>query len=392
MRIFRKMTAALVSGAMIVSLAACGGQSTETTKASAESTAGTAQAETTAETAETSAAETEAETKEASDSAAKDPIEIATKPMTEQYILAEMLKILIEDSTDYTVNITQGIGGGTSNIQPAMEAGEFDLYPEYTSSGYVMVLGHDATGVSDDEIWETLVNEYHEKFGMTWIGEFDLYPEYTSSGYVMVLGHDATGVSDDEIWETLVNEYHEKFGMTWIGLYGFNNTYTTVVTSDAAEKYNLVTTSDLASAAGELTFGGNPDYLERADGFKVLCDTYGLEFGKVMDIDIGLKYQAMASGEIDVTNGYTTDAQLGSGNVVALEDDKHLQVNYFCSTVVREDTLEEYPGLEEALMKMDGILTDKDMASLNYKLEVEGMDEKQIAKDYLTEKGLIANE
>ena len=69
----------------------------------------------------------------------------------------------------------------------------------------------------------------------------------------MVLGHDAAGVSDDEIWETLVNEYHEKFGMTWIGLYGFNNTYTTVVTSEAAEKYNLVTTSDLASAAGELT-------------------------------------------------------------------------------------------------------------------------------------------
>ncbi len=341
MRIFRKMTAALVSGAMIVSLAACGGQSTETTKAPAESTADAPQTE----TKETAAAKTEAETKEASDSAAKEPIEIATKPMTEQYILAEMLKLLIEDSTDYTVNITQGIGGGTSNIQPAMEAGEFDLYPEYTSSGYVMVLGHDAAGVSDDEIWETLVSEYHE-----------------------------------------------KFGMTWLGLYGFNNTYTTVVSSDVAKEHNLVTTSDLAAVAGDLTFGGNPDYLERADGFQVLCDTYGLEFGKVMDIDIGLKYQAMANGEIDVTNGYTTDAQLGSGNVVALEDDKHLQVNYFCSTVVREDALEEYPGLEEALMKMDGILTDKDMASLNYKLEVEGMDEKQIAKDYLTEKGLIANE
>ena len=111
-----------------------------------------------------------------------------------------------------------------------------------------------------------------------------------------------------------------------------------------------------------------------------------------MDIDIGLKYQAMNSGEIDVTNGYTTDAQLGSGKVTALQDDKHLQVNYFCSTVVREDALEEYPGLEEALMKMDGILTDQDMAELNYKLEAEGMDEKQIARDYLTEKGLIANE
>lgn len=341
MRIARKVTAALLSGAMVLSLAACGGKNTETT-ASSETTETTASAKT-GETTEAAADET---TKaDGAEAVLKEPIEIATKPMTEQYILAEMLKLLIEDSTDYTVNITQGIGGGTSNIHPAMEAGEFDLYPEYTSSGYVMVLGHDAAGVTDEEIWETLVKEYHE-----------------------------------------------KFGMTWLGLYGFNNTYTVVVNSDVAKEHNLVTTSDLAAVAGDLTFGGNPDYLERADGFPVLCDTYGLEFKKVMDIDIGLKYQAMNSGEIDVTNGYTTDAQLGSGKVTALQDDKHLQVNYFCSTVVREDVLEEYPGLEEALMKMDGILTDQDMAELNYKLEAEGMDEKQIARDYLTEKGLIANE
>lgn len=342
MRITGKITAALLSGAMVLSLAACGGKNTETTAASAEA-ATPAEETTAAEAADKTT--TASEETAATETGSKDPIEIATKPMTEQYILAEMLKLLIEDGTDYTVNITQGIGGGTSNIQPAMEAGEFDLYPEYTSSGYVMVLGHDAAGVSDEEIWETLVKEYHE-----------------------------------------------KFGMTWLGLYGFNNTYTVVVNSDVAKEHNLVTTSDLAAVAGELTFGGNPDYLERADGFPVLCDTYGLEFKKVMDIDIGLKYQAMNSGEIDVTNGYTTDAQLGSGKVTALQDDKHLQVNYFCSTVVREDALEEYPGLEEALMKMDGILTDQDMAELNYKLEAEGMDEKQIARDYLTEKGLIANE
>ena len=265
--------------------------------------------------------------------------------MTEQYILGEMLKILIEDSTDYTVNVTQGIGGGTSNIHPAMEAGEFDLYPEYTSSGYVMVLDHSASGVSDEEIWETLQKEYHE-----------------------------------------------KYGMAWVGLYGFNNTFAVAVRSDVAQQYNLKTTSDLAAVSGELVFGGNPDYIEREDGFGLLCETYGLEFKDVMDIDIGLKYQAMANGEIDVTNGFTTDAQLGSGDVVALEDDLKLQANYYCSTVVREDTLEEYPGLEEALMKMDGILTDTEMAELNYKLEIEGLDEHQIALDFLTEKGLITNE
>ncbi len=328
----KKKIALMVLGmALAASLTACKGQNAQ------ESSAAATEAAKEEQTTETQA-ETAAQT-------SKDPIEIATKPMTEQYILGEMLKILIEDGTDYTVNVTQGIGGGTSNIHPAMVAGEFDLYPEYTSSGYVMVLGYTA-------------------------GE----------------------ATDEEIWETLKKEYPEKFGMDWIGMYGFNNTYAVAVRSDVAEEYQLTTTSDLAAVAGDLVFGGNPDYLEREDGFNLLCDAYGLEFKDVMDIDIGLKYQAMASGEIDVTNGNTTDAQLGSGNVVALEDDLHLQANYFCSTVVREDTLAEYPGLEEVLMKMDGILTDTEMAQLNYKLEIEGMDEHQIALDFLTEKGLIGNE
>ena len=54
--------------------------------------------------------------------------------MSEQYILGEMLDILIEENTDLNVEITQGVGGGTSNIQPAMEQGEFDIYPEYTGT------------------------------------------------------------------------------------------------------------------------------------------------------------------------------------------------------------------------------------------------------------------
>lgn len=271
------------------------------------------------------------------------PVKIATKPMTEQYILGEMLGLIIEDA-GYEAEITKGIGGGTNNIHPAMEKGEFDLYPEYTSSGWVMVLSHDAIGVDDAEMFDSLKSEYQE-----------------------------------------------KFGMTWVGLYGFNNTFTIAVREEVARQYNLKTTSDLAAVAGELNFGGNPDYIERADGFPLLTETYGLEFKSVNDIDIGLKYQALQNGDIDVTNAFTTDAQLGNQSVplVTLEDDKHLQVNYFCSTVVRQDALEKYPGLEEALMKMDGLLSDGEMARLNYLVEVEGADEKEAARDFLVEKGVL---
>ena len=270
------------------------------------------------------------------------PIKIATKPMTEQFILGEMLKLVIEDTTDYSVELTKGIGGGTNNIMPAMESGDFDLYPEYTSSGYIMVLKHDSDGISDEDMWKQLQKEYKDKYDMSWIGQ-----------------------------------------------YGFNNTYALIVREEAAKKYNLTKTSQLAKVSDELVFGGNSDYIERKDGFHLLCDTYGLKFKDVKDIDIGLKYEALKKGDIDVSNGFTTDAQLSNDNVRVLEDDKHLQVNYFCSNVVRNDTLKSHPGLEEAIMKLDNSITDKEMASLNYKVEVEGKEDVQVAKDYLTEKGII---
>ena len=270
------------------------------------------------------------------------PIKIATKPMTEQFILGEMLKLVIEDTTDYSVELTKGIGGGTNNIMPAMESGDFDLYPEYTSSGYIMVLKHDSDGISDEDMWKQLQKEYKDKYDMSWIGQ-----------------------------------------------YGFNNTYALIVREEAAKKYNLTKTSQLADVSDELVFGGNSDYIERKDGFHLLCDTYGLKFKDVKDIDIGLKYEALKKGDIDVSNGFTTDAQLSNDNVRVLEDDKHLQVNYFCSNVVRNDTLKSHPRLEEAIMKLDNSITDKEMASLNYKVEVEGKEDVQVAKDYLTEKGII---
>lgn len=108
-----------------------------------------------------------------------------------------------------------------------------------------------------------------------------------------------------------------------------------------------------------------------------------------MDIDIGLKYEALRNGDIDVTNGYTTDAQISQDDVVALADDKNYQVNYFCSTVVREDALEKFPKLEETLELMDGILTDQKMAELNYQVEEEGRDEADVARDYLVAEGIL---
>ena len=267
-------------------------------------------------------------------------INIATKPMTEGYILGQMLTELIEQDTDLKVNMTNGVGGGTSNIHPAMLKGEFDLYPEYTGTS-----------------WEAVLKK--------------------------------EGSYDESKFDELQKEYKEKYNLEYVNLYGFNNTYGLAVNKDIAEKYNLKTYSDLAKVSNNLIFGAEYDFFEREDGYKELQKVYNVDFKKKIDMDIGLKYQAMKDKKIDVMVIFTTDGQLAISDVVVLEDDKKMYPSYRAGTVVRSEILSKYPELKAVLEKLNNILDDKTMADLNYQVESEGKKPEDVAREYLQEKGLL---
>ena len=267
-------------------------------------------------------------------------INIATKPMTEGYILGQMLTELIEQDTDLKVNITNGVGGGTSNIHPAIVKGEFDLYPEYTGTSWEAVLKKEAS-------------------------------------------------YDESKFDELQKEYKEKYNLEYVNLYGFNNTYGLAVNKDIAEKYNLKTYSDLAKVSNNLIFGAEYDFFEREDGYKELQKVYNMNFKKQIDMDIGLKYQAMKDKKIDVMVIFTTDGQLAISDVVVLEDDKKMYPSYRAGTVIRSEILSEYPELKPVLEKLNNILDDKTMADLNYQVESEGKKPEDVAREYLQEKGLL---
>ena len=267
-------------------------------------------------------------------------INIATKPMTEGYILGQMLTELIEQDTDLKVNITNGVGGGTSNIHPAIVKGEFDLYPEYTGTS-----------------WEAVLKKE------------DSY--------------------DESKFDELQKKYKEKYNLEYVNLYGFNNTYGLAVNKDIAEKYNLKTYSDLAKISNNLIFGAEYDFFEREDGYKELQKVYNMNFKKQIDMDIGLKYQAMKDKKIDVMVIFTTDGQLAISDVVVLEDDKNMYPSYRAGTVVRSEILSEYPELKPVLEKLNNILDDKTMADLNYQVESKGKKPEDVAREYLQEKGLL---
>ena len=267
-------------------------------------------------------------------------INIATKPMTEGYILGQMLTELIEQDTDLKVNITNGVGGGTSNIHPAIVKGEFDLYPEYTGTSWEAVLKKEAS-------------------------------------------------YDESKFDELQKEHKEKYNLEYVNLYGFNNTYGLAVNKDIAEKYNLKTYSDLAKVSNNLIFGAEYDFFEREDGYKELQKVYNMNFKKQIDMDIGLKYQAMQDKKIDVMVIFTTDGQLAISDVVVLEDDKKMYPSYRAGTVVRSEILSEYPELKPVLEKLNNILDDKTMADLNYQVESKGKKPEDVAREYLQEKGLL---
>lgn len=271
----------------------------------------------------------------------KDTIHIATKPMSKQFILGEMLALLIEENSDLHVKITKGVGGGTSNIHPAMVKGDFDLYPEYTGTGWLVILKKD------------------------------------------------TLLPLDQLFSELQKEYSREYGLKWVAPYGFNNAYSLAVSNEMAKKYNLKTFSDLALYPALFTFGAEYDFYEINDGYADLCAYYNLKFKKNLDMDIGLKYEAMKSGKIDVINIFTTDGQLSHANLTVLKDDKHFFPSYYCATIVREETLKEHPELERILEKMNGILTDQEMADMNYKVDVEHRTEREVAVEFLKKKGLL---
>ncbi|WP_208120472.1 glycine betaine ABC transporter substrate-binding protein [Spirabiliibacterium pneumoniae] len=132
-------------------------------------------------------------------------------------------------------------------------------------------------------------------------------------------------------------------------------------------------------------------FFEREDGYKALIHTYGFNFEKSKDLDISLKYQALNKKQIDVVAISTTDGALSNSNIQVLLDDKHFYNDYYLGTVVRESTLKKFPKLKTALLKMENLISEKEMATMNDLVENHNQDEKVVAYEFLKQKGLILN-
>jgi osmoprotectant transport system substrate-binding protein len=267
-----------------------------------------------------------------------DSIKIASVVTTEGQILAYMMKDMIEHYTDEKVELINNLGSSTV-LHQAMLNGDANV-------SSVRYTGTDLTGALQAE-----------------------------------------PMKDPEKALAFVQKaFDERFHQTFFDSYGFENTYAFMVTKETAEKYNLQKVSDLVGVAGDLEAGVDTSWMNReGDGYKAFVEAYGFDFSRTYPMQIGLVYDAVDTGELDVVLGYTTDGRISSYDLVVLEDDLNFFPPYDASPFADTTLLDGKPEVKDAIERLVGKISTETMQELNFLADNNLIEPAVVAEQFLIE-------
>jgi len=219
-------------------------------------------------------------------------------------------------------------------------------------------------------------------------GEIDVYPEYTGTGLLAILKEKPIADPQD-VYRRVKTEYARRFKLEWTEPLGFNNTFAILVRGEDAKKLNLKTVSDAARLASQWRAGFGQDFMSRADGYPGFARTYGFHFQEIREMDLSLTYRALAEQQVDLIAGNSTDGLIDRYGLFQLDDDKHYFPPYDAVPVVRENALNKHAPLRAVLKQLGGILSVEEMRRLNYAVDGEKRQVKDVAREFLRTKGLL---
>ena len=271
----------------------------------------------------------------------KENLVIAGKLGPEPEILANMYKILIEENTDMTVTVKPNFGK-TTFLYEALKKGDIAIYPEFTGT-----------------VTESLLKPAPQ------------------------VSHDP-----ETVYQAARDGIKKQDDLAFLKPMAYQNTYAVAVPKKIAQEYGLKTISDLKKVEGQLKAGFTLEFNDREDGNKGLQKVYGLHL-QVSTMEPALRYQAIQSGDIQITDAYSTDAELARYDLVVLQDDKQLFPPYQGAPLMKAELLEKHPELEAILNKLAGKITADQMSQMNYQVGVEGKSANQVARDFLIQEEMI---
>jgi glycine betaine/choline ABC-type transport system substrate-binding protein len=219
-------------------------------------------------------------------------------------------------------------------------------------------------------------------------GRIDLYPEYTGTALTAILKEKPEGARED-LYRRVKSEYERRFRLTLGPPLGFNDTFAIEVRGEDARRLHLHTISQAAAYAPQWRPGFGYEFMERPDGYKGLAATYGLRFAEQPRImDLGLLTRALKEKQVDLIAGNTTDGLIPALDLFVLQDDRNYFPPYEAVAVIRQATLAHHPEVGRALDELAGKISDQDMQQLNYAVDGQHRDTKEVVREFLKKKGL----
>lgn len=274
---------------------------------------------------------------------------------------------LASTSDEDTVAITGGITS-ESQILAALVAG---MVEHYTDKSTVII----------NNLATTTINHQAMLNGDASISA----ARYTGTDLTTTLGLEPE--SDPQAaFDIVKREFEERYHQTWLPSYGFDNTYVYLVRKDTAEEYGLEKVSDLKDVADQLVAGVDPAWItRRGDGYDGFKEAYGFAFKTILPMQIGLVYDAVANGKMDIVLGYSTDGRIGSYDLVMLEDDLRFFPPYDAAPIVSDKLLDETPEIGQAIEKLKDTIDTEKMQELNYEVDNNLVEPNIVAERFLEE-------
>jgi glycine betaine/choline ABC-type transport system substrate-binding protein len=220
-------------------------------------------------------------------------------------------------------------------------------------------------------------------------GDLDIYIEYTGTALTAIL-KEPFDYDAQKVYERVRAVYRDDLEIEWSAPLGFNNTFALVMEPDRAQELGITTISDLEAHQTTIRPGSGHEFLEREDGFRGLTEAYGLEFAVApRGMELGLIYQAIAEGQLDVVAGNATDGLIGKFGLVVLEDDRRFFPPYDAAAVYRPDAVSRHPALAEVIETMSGGIDEEAMRRLNQLVDDEGRSVRVVVSDFLSAQGWV---
>jgi osmoprotectant transport system substrate-binding protein len=268
----------------------------------------------------------------------KPPVTIGDKNFTEEYILGDLYAQALK-AKGFTVNLKPNIGSSEITWK-AMQSGQIQMYPEYTGT------------------------------------------------YLTAICNDNKPPTSATQTLSLAKACAEKQGFTMLDQTPFFDSDALAATKKFAAAHGLKTIADLKKLGHSAKLGAAPEFATRFSGLVGLKQTYGIN-PTFVPLAIGITYKAIDTGQVDVFDAFTTDAQLTSGKYVLLSDPKRVFGFQNVAPVIKKSVLAaEGPAFADTVNKVSALLTLPAIQKMNAAVALEQQSPADVAHTFLAANGL----